>query len=196
MAELVESRYHPTIVWLGVVRDRAQSLAAHPVQTVEARFGGLVGDAHFGVTRAACSRVRDVYPRDTPIKNTRQFSILSEEEITAISVKMGIDALDPAWLGASMVVRGLPDLSHLPPSSRLQGPDGATLVVDTQNRPCQLPAKVIAQFHPDVAASFRTAASARRGVTAWVEREGAFGIGQSLRLFVPDQRSWQPETLL
>ena len=38
--------------------------------------------------------------------------------------------------------------------------------------------------------AFKTAAKDRRGVTAWVEREGTLRMGDVLRLHVPDQRPW------
>ena len=85
---------------------------------------------------------------------------------------IGLDALDPAWLGASVVVSGLPDFSHLPPSSRLQSQDGATLTVDMQNRPCQFPAKTIEQAMPGHGTRFKTAAKGKRGVTAWGRKRG------------------------
>ncbi len=33
-------------------------------------------------------------------------------------------------------------------------------------------------------------ATGRRGVTAWVEREGALVLGDHLRLHIPDQPAW------
>ena len=41
------------------------------------------------------------------------------------------------------MVSGLPDFSHVPPSSRLQGPDGTAFLVDMENLPCNFPAWVI-----------------------------------------------------
>ena len=103
---------------------------------------------------------------------------------------MGLPELSPQWVGASVVLRGLPDLTHLPPSSRLQGPDGVTLVIDMENRACVLPGKVIEHFHPGCGARYKPAATGRRGVTAWVERPGELQLGQRLRLHIPDQRAW------
>ncbi len=121
----------------------------------------------------------------------RQFSILSEEELELVAERMAIERLDPAWTGAQMVLRGLPDFSHLPPSSRVQGEDGATLVIDMQNRPCHLPARVIDDDLPGLGHRFKQAAAGLRGVTAWVEREGWLSIGDEMRLHVPDQRAWR-----
>src|SRR5690606_23608163 len=130
------------------------------------------GEDHGTGTRPSCSRVTAQYPRGTIIRNVRQASLVSAEELAAIARVMQIDALDPAWLGATMVIEGIPDFSHVPPSSRLQAPSGATLVIDMENRPCQLPARVIETAMPGIGKRFKPAAEGRRGVTAWVEREG------------------------
>ena len=103
---------------------------------------------------------------------------------------MGVDHFDPTWVGASMVVEGLPDLTHLPPSSRLQSEAGTTLVVDMENRPCHLPAKVIDEDAPGHGKAFKAAAKHKRGITAWVEREGPLKLGDVLRLHIPDQPIW------
>jgi hypothetical protein len=179
------------IVWLGLVADRAAGLPSAPVERITARFSGPEGEAHGGLTRPSCSRVLGQYPRGTEIRNTRQFSILSAEELAEIAERMGIALLDPALVGASMVVEGIADFTHLPPSSRLQGEGGATLVVDMENRPCQLPAPFIEAAHPKHGAAFKSAAQGRRGVTAWVEREGAFHLGEAVTLHIPDQRGWR-----
>jgi hypothetical protein len=178
------------ITWLGIVRDRDAALRSDPVDAVMARFDGPEGEAHGGLTRPSCSRVLAQYKRGTPIRNTRQFSILAAEDLDAIATRMGLPALDPALVGASMVIAGIPDLSHLPPSSRLQADGGATLVVDMENRPCQLPAKPIEAAHPGTGATFRAAAKGRRGITAWVDAEGVLRIGQTITLHIPDQPVW------
>ena len=178
------------IVWLGLVRDRSAQLEAEAVADLTARFAGPVGEDHGGLTRPSCSRVVAQYPKGTTIRNTRQFTILSVEELAATAAKMGLERLDPALVGATMVIEGIPDLSHLPPSSRLQGPDGATLVVDIENRSCQLPAKPIEARHAGFGAKYKSAASGRRGLTAWVEREGVFRLNDAIRLHIPDQPIW------
>jgi hypothetical protein len=93
-------------------------------------------------------------------------------------------------VGASVVLRGIPDFTHVPPSSRLQGPDGVTLVVDMENLPCQEPAVTIAKATGGQGKAFKAAAMGKRGVTAWVEREGHLRIGDVLVLHVPAQRAW------
>ena len=190
MPALIATPFSGTIVWLGTVPDRRAGLTALGRETLIARFDGPEGEAHGGLTRPSCSRVMPLYARNTPIRNVRQFSILSAEELAEIAARMGVAALDPALVGATMVVQGIPDLSHLPPSSRLQAEGGATLVVDMQNRACVLPAKPIEAALPGFGKAFKAAASGRRGVTAWVEREGLLRVGDLVRLHVPDQRAW------
>lgn len=190
MPVLKPTAYVGRIVWLGLVRDRDVALEAEAVERLEVTFAGPVGEAHGGLTRPSCSRVTAQYPKGTPIRNTRQFSVLAAEDLAAIAAKMGVERLDPALVGATMVIEGIPDFSHLPPSSRLQGEGGATLVVDLENRPCTLPARPIEARHPGLGGKFKAAAQGRRGIVAWVEREGAFRLGEAIRLHVPDQPVW------
>lgn len=190
MAALKPSGFVGRITWLGVVPDRDRQLQADPVTALRASFAGPEGEAHGGLTRPACSRVKAQYPRGTEIRNTRQFSIMGAEEMAEIAERMGLPALDPALLGATMVIEGLPDFTRLPPSSRLQAAGGATLVVDMENRPCVLPGKPIEAAHPGYGRLFKTAAKGRRGITAWVEREGTFHLGEAITLHIPDQRAW------
>ena len=72
----------------------------------------------------------------------------------------------------------------------MQGAGGATVVVDMENRPCSLPARPIEDRHAGFGAKFKAAAKGRRGLTAWVEREGTFTLGEEIRLHIPDQPVW------
>lgn len=185
--------YSCEIIWLGRVPDRKTAeISTIGLDEMGLSFAGAEGEVHAGLTRPSCSRVLSQYPRDTEIRNTRQLSIVSVEEMNVIAADIGLKTLEPSWLGASIVVKGLPDFSHVPPSSRLQAEGGVTLTVDMQNRPCILPAKTIEAVHPGIGVKFKPAAKGRRGVTAWVEREGVLRLGETLRLHIPDQRAWTP----
>jgi len=192
MAALVKTDFEAEVVWLGHVPAASGSLRARPVERLELGFDGLTGDRHGGAFRASCSRVLNLYPRDTKIRNVRQLSILSEEEMMRIAEGMGVERLDPALLGATVVLRGIPDFTHVPPSSRLQASEGLTLVVDMENLPCVLPGREIETEEPGRGAAFKPAAAGLRGVTAWVERLGTLALGDRLRLFIPAQRAWAP----
>ncbi len=191
MPALLPTDYSAKIVWLGRVADRSSSLRSEPLTQVQATYAGVAGEEHGGVTRASCSRVRAQHQIGTDIRNVRQFSVVSAEELASIAAEIGVEKLDPSWIGASIVLEGIPDFSHVPPSSRLQNSDGTTLVIDMQNRPCTLPAPVIEQDAPGHGRAFKPAAKGRRGVTAWVEREGPLRLGDEMRLHIPDQRVWQ-----
>lgn len=180
------------VTWIGRVSDRGASLKSQSMDSADLTFAGIQGEAHGGLTRPSCSRVVSQYPKGTEIRNVRQLSVLSAEELAEIATACGLSVLDPAMAGASLVIRGIPDFTHVPPSSRLQFASGATIVVDMENRPCHLPAKEINADHPGAGDRFKAAAKGKRGVTAWVEREGMVSVGDSVRLHVADQRAWRP----
>lgn len=179
------------ITWLGLVGEGREGIRAAVRDELFAGFAGVEGEEHAGLTRPSCSRVVAQHPKGTEIRNVRQFSIISAEELAEIAREMGLEALAPEWLGASMVVEGIPDFSHVPPSARLQTNAGTTLVIDMENRPCLFPAQEIEKEHPGYGKAFKPAAEGKRGVTAWVEREGPLKTGDEIRLHIPDQRAWR-----
>ncbi len=193
MPALTPTHYTAEVVWLGsVMTDDRDALISPERDALELTFEGIAGAFHAGLTRPACSRVKSQYKRNTPIKNERQLSIISQEEVDQIAAAMGVDTLDPARLGATMVIKGIPDFTHVPPSSRLQAPSGATVTVDMENRPCQFPAKSLVADHGDAAKQFKPAAKNLRGVCAWVAAEGRVAVGDTLTLHIPDQPAWAP----
>lgn len=191
---LRKTEFEAEVVWLGHVPS-GKSLRAGAVQALDLGFSGDQGARHEGVNRASCVRVKNLYPQGTEIRNVRQLSVLSAEEIEATAKEMGLDRLDPSFLGVSVVLRGIPDFTHVPPSSRLQIADGLTITIDMENRPCVLPGREIDADLPGHGAAFKPAAKGRRGVTAWVERPGQIKLGDRMSLFVPDQRQWQPDSI-
>ena len=191
MPALKKTEYVGRIVWLGTVPDRDAALASLPREALTLSFAGPEAEDHGGLTRPSCSRVLSQYPRGTEIRNVRQLSIVSAEELDAIAQSIGVEVFDPAWIGATAVVEGIPDFTHIPPSTRLQGEDGATVTIDMENRPCHLPAPVIEAAAPGHGKAFKAAAKGKRGVTAWVEREGTWKLGEALTVHIPDQRAWQ-----
>lgn len=194
MTVLMPTDHSARIVWLGTQRIPVKDLVitAEPLTEMPLTFAGYAGESHAGLTRPSCSRVLKQHPRGTTIRNTRQLCLVSAEEMAEVAVTLGMDRFDYAWVGASVVLEGIPDFTHLPPSSRLQGPDGTTLVVDMLNEPCQEPAVTMAKATGGQGKAFKAAAKGKRGVTAWVEREGTLRLGDVLRLHIPQQRAWQP----
>ncbi|AXT26839.1 sulfurase [Ruegeria sp. AD91A] len=192
MPFLRETEYTAEVIWLGHV-PTGKSLRADAVDTLDLGFDGVKDERHEGLNRASCVRVSNLYPKGTEIRNVRQLSVLSAEELRQIAQDMGLDQLDPSYLGASIVLLGIPDLSHIPPSSRLQAKSGMTITVDMENAPCVLPGREVEADHPGYGPAFKPAAAGRRGITGWVERPGRIQLGDRLKLFVPDQPAWAYE---
>ena len=168
--------------------DRETSLEKAEVGQVELLFSGIKGDFHGGLTRKSDVRTIKQYPRDTDIRNVRQLTIVSDEELAEIASLMGIPEMKAEWLGANLVTSGIPDLTMLTPSTRMQFPSGATIVVDMENFPCRQVADVVAEHYPEPKAGFVASAINKRGLTAWVEREGVIAAGDDIILWVPQQR--------
>ncbi|OYW60166.1 MAG: sulfurase [Rhodobacterales bacterium 17-64-5] len=197
MPALIPTPFTARIVWLGCQPEPVENLVirSEPLTEMPLSFAGYAGESHAGLTRPSCSRVLKQHPRGTRIRNVRQLCVVSAEEMAEVAQAIGLERIDRerfwAWVGASLVLEGLADLTHLPPSSRLQGPDGVTLVVDMENLPCNEPAVTIEKALSGQGKGFKAAAAGKRGVTAWVEREGVLRLGDVVTLHVPAQRAWR-----
>ncbi|MEL7543026.1 MAG: MOSC domain-containing protein [Pseudomonadota bacterium] len=166
-------------------------LQSRPLQQVEVTWDGFVGESHGGQTRPSCSRVLKQYPeRGTEIRNARQITILSLEELAEIARRMEIPNIPPEWVGANLALEGIPDLTQLPPSSRLIFENGTSLVVDMENGPCRFPAEILEAHFPGKGSAFPRKALGLRGVVAWVERPGLIAVGDRCRLHVPPARTY------
>ncbi|MEM8570958.1 MAG: MOSC domain-containing protein [Pseudomonadota bacterium] len=192
MAILAPTAITGQVRYLGVNPSREGSHVTQSVAEVEVTFSGFAGESHSGLTRLSCGRVVGQYPKGTEIRNTRQVSILSQEDLDLIAAGLGIEELPASWVGASIILEGIPDFTLVPPSSRLTFEGGVSLVVDMENAPCSIIAKEIERHHKSVGKSFKSVATHHRGVTAWVEREGKLRVGETVRLHVPPQRLYPP----
>lgn len=168
-----------------------EDLSSSRIASVDITYAGFDGESHSGLVRASCVRVRGQYAEGTEIRNTRQISIVSVEELALIADAMGIDTLQPEWVGANLLVSGIPDFSKIPPSTRMIFASGASLVVDLENSPCKYPGEIIERHHPGKGDLFPKAAYGRRGVTAWVEREGHITTGEAIQLHIPPQHIYE-----
>ncbi len=151
-------------------------------------YAGIVGDRHEGLVRPSGAR-EPWYPRGTPMRNERQISILSAEELTEVAAEMKLERLSGEWLGANLVVSGIAHLTRLPPRSLMLFPSGATIRIDGDNDPCRKTGKAIAEQNPgraDLEFGFVQAAMGKRGLVGWVEREGAVRAGDEVKV-----RTWR-----
>lgn len=192
---LSPSEIYGVVRYLGVNRDRAATLENEALESVEIGWEGMPGESRGGLTRPSCSRVLKIHPKKgTEIRNTRQLSVLSMEELRAIGAAMELPdgRLEPGWIGASLALEGIPALTRLPGSSRLVFEGGAVLTVDVENGPCKFAAEAIEAHAPGKGHSFPRCARGRRGVVAWVEKPGRLTLGERCRLHLPPVRPYPP----
>ena len=135
-----------------------------------------------GSTLAAAS-LEDVAGDDPTATALSQIAVGA---LPLTSIVIDSDVLSAIPL-ANIEVEGIPQLTLLPPSSRLVFVGGAVVTVDIENRPCAYPAQIIDGHYPGKGRRFIRAAMHRRGVTAWVEREGSVAPGDEFTVFFPDQ---------
>jgi len=155
-------------------------------------FAGIEGDCHSGLTRPSDGRMTNLYERDTPVANSRQVSILSHEELDEIASNMNIDTLPPEWVGANIITSGIPQLTQLPPSTRMVFSSGATIIVDLENGPCRYVGDVIDKHYPEKGKFFVKFAMGKRGIVGRVEREGKIRPDDEIVLHIPIQRIYEP----
>lgn len=172
--------------------DNPGTLEKNRAGEVQVTYEGFAGDAHAGLTRKSCVRVKQQYGVGAEIRNVRQISILSAEELAQVAATMEIPEVKPEWVGANLLLEGIPEFTQIPPSTRLIFESGASLVIDMENGPCKFPGDVIEKHHPGRGGLFARSAIDRRGVTAWVEREGAIREGDAIEVHLPPQRIWGP----
>lgn len=171
-----------------------QSFGTTRQPQVAVSFAGFEGDKHAGLTHLSGGRTPR-YPRGTEIRNSRQVTIVSVEELAQIAAALGVAEILPEWLGANLVLQGIPRLTQLPPATRLFFPQGAALVVEQDNLPCASPGRIMEAHYgrPELAALFPKAALGKRGVVACVERPGLIAEGDEVSVDVPEQVIYQPD---
>lgn len=165
-----------------------------PQDQVDALFSGFDGDQHAGITRKSDSRT-PFYPRGTEIRNARQVSIVSIEELERIAGAMDLPEVRAEWLGANILTQGIPNLSFLPAGTRLFFENGVALIVQAQNRPCKKSGRVIQEAYNRAGLEelFPKIAQRLRGVVVCVEKPGRIRQGETIQVEVPDQIEYRLE---
>ncbi|ESZ42263.1 molybdenum cofactor sulfurase [Mesorhizobium sp. L2C066B000] len=162
-----------------------------PVEALQLGFEGIDGDFHAGATRRSGGR-EPWYPRGTEIRNERQISIVAANELGVVAERMGLTEIKPEWIGANLLIEGVPHLSMLPSGTLLFFRGGVTIKVDAQNGPCRIAGRSIAEnagmADPEAGAlAFPKAAKRLRGLVAWVEKPGRMTTGEEISVRVPEQ---------
>ncbi|THF59545.1 MOSC domain-containing protein [Ollibium composti] len=175
----------------GVFSATGDHFETHAAGELVLGYDGIEGDFHAGITRRAGGR-EPWYPRGTEMRNARQISIVSADEMVVVAGRMGIAAIEPEWVGANLVVEGVPNLSMLPAGTLLFFKGGATLKVDAQNHPCRYAGRLVAEragmADPEAGAlAFAKLAKRLRGLVAWVEKPGTVRAGEAVSVRIPEQ---------
>lgn len=160
---------------------------SRPVEALTLNFAGIVGDFHAGLTRRSTLR-EPWYPRGIEIRNDRQVTIVSEEELAEVATLMELPEIAPGWIGANLVLTGLPDLTLTPIGARLFFAGGATLLLEGENAPCRVAGKSIGEHlhgREGLDRLFPKLARHKRGLIASVEKPGQIHAGEGFWLRLP-----------
>ena len=194
-------RAHPVVfpVRAPLLAPKAVALYGAPLDHFETRaveelrlgFDGVEGDFHAGATRRSGGR-EPWYPRGTEMRNERQLSLVAADELATVAERMGIEEIRPEWIGANLLIEGVPHLSMLPAGSLLFFKGGVTIKVDAQNKPCRIAGQSIAEHvgaadQEATALLFPRMAKRLRGLVAWVEKPGVIRAGEDISVRVPEQ---------
>ena len=158
-------------------------------------FEGIDGDFHAGHTRRSGGR-EPWYPRGTEMRNERQLSIVAPDEMAIVADRMGLAEIKPEWIGANLLLDGVPMLSMLPSGTMLFFKGGVTIKIDGQNAPCRLAGRSVAEHagmgdHDAGSLLFPRVARRLRGLVAWVEKAGTITSGEEVSVRVPEQWIYQ-----
>ncbi|MEO0327530.1 MAG: MOSC domain-containing protein [Pseudomonadota bacterium] len=178
-----------------VLNAEGKDFVSQDVEKLELTYGGIKGDRHAGLTRESNAR-EPWYPRGTQMRNEQQVSIVSVEELADISQGLGIERIDAGWIGANLVFEGIPNLTYLPSRTLLMFEGGVTLRVDGYRGPCRFSGGSIAKHigldgedhkKTQLAFDFVKQANMKRGLVAWVEREGDIRAGEGFTARIWEQ---------
>ena len=161
-----------------------KGVASLPCGSIEIQLEGLVGDRHIGFAKKADGRDTGV-KRGTPVRNWRQWSAVSLEDLQIIAQRLEIAELTPELLGANIAFSGMEGFTSIPRGSTIWLPDGGILSVEEENAPCIGPGKEIAKHFVEVNASqFCKAANGLRGLVGVVFQAGKITVGDMADLRV------------
>jgi MOSC domain-containing protein YiiM len=148
---------------------------------------GLIGDRHSGVMSISRSREPE-FPLGSVIRNRRQISLVSQEELVQIAENLGVEKIKPDWLAANLLISGIQHFTQLPVGARFFFEGGLVLFNDGENNPCHIPAKTVQDNYEHIEGiqkEFIKAAMHKRGLLAWVEHPGTLIAGATCTVELP-----------
>ena len=180
---------------------RGGDLTSKPRRQATALWDGLSfdqseQDVHSSRLRMSCSREGSLMGKGTEMLNLRQYSAVSIEELTEIAARLGVEEVKAEWLGANLLIEGIPEMSKIPRGSRLFFPSGAVLQSSGDNGPCKHAASAVIQRLPGqrvTETEFIRAALERRGIVGFTVREGDLSAGDEIRVEIPKHWAYTAE---
>ncbi len=165
------------------------SMITHEVEDLIVDFDGWPNDRHSGHEKKAGGREKH-YKTGTTIRNNRQWSAISLEELELIAQRMKIDVVKPEWIGANLVISGIPNFSSIRSLSHIfvnpESEDAPVLTVFEQNKPCHIAHKAILDSHDkEPQLNFAKAAENIRGLVGWVDKPGIIRKGDRIKIRFP-----------
>ncbi|MEK6256640.1 MAG: MOSC domain-containing protein [Chloroflexota bacterium] len=155
------------------------SPVSNPHSRIKLNSKGVEGDSHAGL----------MMKKDgIELPNTRQVSLVSVEELQEISGELDIEQIKPDWIGANILVSGIPNLSKLPKGTKLKLQNGAVIIVEEANTACASAGRAVQAHYSlshNIGSRFPKAAIGKRGLLAWVEQAGNISVGDTVTLYLP-----------
>jgi len=175
---------HVTNLYVG----EGSGVRKEPVPLLQIDETGIIGDKHAGLKKKADGRDKGI-KRGTMIRNWRQWSAVSLEELDRIAHNLGVPSIDAAQLGANLCFDGIPQLTQCPVGALLRFAD-AILLVEAENDPCTLAGKSLKENYPDLSPNkFVKAALHLRGIVGTVYKPGIIRVGESVEIVLPEDQS-------
>ncbi len=166
------------------------------VDALELTLHGIAGARHHGITRGASAR-EPWLERGFELRNDRQLSAVSADEMAEVAAALKLPSCDPELLGANLLVQGIAGFSRIAPGAILAiggvwGGEGrfdgtALLKVEGYNRPCRNPGRRLARHfdRPELEFSFVNAARSLRGLVLSVAHGGPVRTGDPVVVIPP-----------
>lgn len=170
---------------LYVAGDNLQGVAR---RAMELTLEGIVGDEkHYGFIKKADPRDWGIPDKGKPVRNWRQWSAVSVEELQQMATALGIDELDGALIGANITFAGVTALSQVAAGSTIRfSKGGVILTVDRENKPCMGSGQAIARVHPTVKPQqFPLVALHKRGLVGTIYVAGVIEVGDVAMIYPP-----------
>lgn len=172
-----------------------------PVEKLEFTTEGIFGDRHFGYEVSSGGRFQTLYQRGSIVRNNRQWSAISTNELEEIGKNLGIEEkLTAELLGINLLIEGIDKLSLLKPMTYIalsqcanfkpKRNEDAVLVVYAEAIPCKIAGKALVEPFGDTSLEgrFMRAANFKRGTTGWVEKGGIVMPGYYAHILTPTGR--------